>query len=85
MLLHAMRAGVQFSVIVADAGPKFEGRECMRRLLAAGLRCTYVGLHALTYRDPRGLERAPRACAQARAPSHVRMACAWHVLVHTGT
>ena len=49
VLLRAMEAGVQFRVIIADAGPKFEGRELMRRLLASGIRCTYVNLHALPY------------------------------------
>jgi translation initiation factor eIF-2B subunit delta len=44
-----MRTGVQFRVVVADAGPKFEGKELMRRLLRAGLKCTYVNLHALSY------------------------------------
>ena len=52
VLLHTMRQGVQFRVIVADAGPKFEGRELMQRLLLAGLRCTYVNLHALSYMMP---------------------------------
>ena len=44
--------GVHFRVVVADAGPRFEGRELLRRLLAAGLRCTYVNLHALSYMMP---------------------------------
>ena len=47
-----MRQGVQFRVLVADAGPRFEGRELMQRLLHAGLRCTYVNLHALSYMMP---------------------------------
>ena len=52
VLLHTMSRGVQFRVIVADAGPKFEGRELMQRLMGAGLRCTYVNLHALSYMMP---------------------------------
>ncbi len=52
VLLYAMQRDVTFRVIVADAGPKFEGREMMRRLLDAGLRCTYAGLHALSYLMP---------------------------------
>jgi len=52
VLLTAMAQGVHFRVVVADAGPRFEGRELLRRLLAAGLRCTYVNLHALSYMMP---------------------------------
>ena len=52
VLLHTMSRGVQLRVIVADAGPKFEGRELMQRLMGAGLRCTYVNLHALSYMMP---------------------------------
>lgn len=52
VLLHTWQQGINFRVIIADAGPRFEGRELMRRLLAAGLRCTYVNLHALSYMMP---------------------------------
>eukprot|EP00900_Chrysochromulina_parva_P020246 jgi/Chrpa1/2855/Chrysochromulina_OHIO_Genome00002073-RA len=52
VLLHAYQSGVTFRILVADAGPKFEGRDLMARLLAAGLRCTYVNLHALSYTMP---------------------------------
>lgn len=53
VLLHAHGAGVPFGVIVADAGPKFEGRETLGRLVAKGLECTYADLHALPYMMPK--------------------------------
>ena len=52
VLLHTMHRGVGFRVVIADAGPKFEGKELMQRLKQAGLHCTYVYLHALSYVMP---------------------------------
>ena len=52
VLLHTMHQGVTFRVIVADAGPKFEGKDLMQRLQQAGLHCSYVYLHALSYVMP---------------------------------
>ena len=49
ILLAAHRQGVEYRVIVADAGPRFEGRDMVKRLLAAGVRCDYVNLHAVSY------------------------------------
>ena len=47
-----MNRGVNFRIVVADAGPKFEGKELMARLHHAGLHCTYVYLHALSFVMP---------------------------------
>ena len=78
-----MNRGVNFRIVVADAGPKFEGKDLMVRTLAshrhqhlalalrsssltfsdlvspsqarlyhAGLHCTYVYLHALSFVMP---------------------------------
>jgi len=52
LLLHSHTLGAQFRVVVADSGPKFEGREMLGRLVEAGLRCTYANLHALSYVMP---------------------------------
>ena len=49
ILLAAHRQGVEYRVIVADAGPRFEGRDMVKRLLAAGVSCDYVNLHAVSY------------------------------------
>ena len=49
ILLAAHRQGVEYRVIVADAGPRFEGRDMVKRLLAAGVTCDYVNLHAVSY------------------------------------
>ena len=45
----AYRQGVDFRVIVADAGPRYEGRDLVKRLLAAGVTCDYANLHAVSY------------------------------------
>jgi len=52
VLLHTHSQGVSFRVVVADGGPKLEGKAMLRRLLDAGLRCTYANLHALSYIMP---------------------------------
>ena len=49
ILLAAHRQGVEYRVIVADAGPRFEGRDMVKRLLAAGVTCDYANLHAVSY------------------------------------
>lgn len=38
----------QFRVIVADSGPKYEGKELMRRLSNAGIQCSYVLINAVS-------------------------------------
>ena len=52
LIRHAHETGRRFHVIVVDARPKLEGRETTRRLVAAGLECTYVLLNALAYVMP---------------------------------
>jgi len=52
VLVHACEMGIDFRVVVADAGPKFEGRGMLERLHKAGVRCTYANLHALSYVMP---------------------------------
>jgi translation initiation factor eIF-2B subunit delta len=47
---HAKRP--QFRVIVADSRPHLEGRQTVRRLVAAGIPCTYVYLNALSHVMP---------------------------------
>jgi len=49
ILLDAHRQGVDYRVVVADAGPRFEGRDMVKRLLAAGVCCDYANLHAVSY------------------------------------
>ena len=49
ILLEAHKQEKKFRVIVADTGPKFEGRDMVKRLLAAGLSCDYANLHAASY------------------------------------
>jgi len=48
-LMYAHKQGIEFRVIVVDAGARNEGREMMRRIDQAGVRCTYTQLHALSY------------------------------------
>jgi translation initiation factor eIF-2B subunit delta len=47
VLLAAAEAGTDFSVVVVDSRPLFEGRTLLRRLLAAGVPCEYVLLNAV--------------------------------------
>ncbi|KAJ7370076.1 Eukaryotic translation initiation factor 2B, subunit 4 delta, 67kDa [Desmophyllum pertusum] len=42
ILKDAYNAGKKFRVVVVDSRPKFEGRECLRRLVKHGIRCSYV-------------------------------------------
>ncbi|XP_018319958.1 translation initiation factor eIF-2B subunit delta isoform X2 [Agrilus planipennis] len=39
----------QFRVIVVDANPLFEGKEMLRRLVNAGIECTYVLINAISF------------------------------------
>lgn len=41
ILLGAHESGKKFRVIVVDGRPLMEGREMLRRLVAAGIKCTY--------------------------------------------
>ncbi|KAJ1328835.1 hypothetical protein BSLG_009879 [Batrachochytrium salamandrivorans] len=49
LLLEAHAAGIQFSVVVADGRPKLEGKEMLRRLIQAGIKCTYILTNALPF------------------------------------
>jgi len=49
LLQRAHAEGKRFRVIVVDSRPKLEGKELLRRLLASGLRCTYILINALSY------------------------------------
>ncbi|KAM7434426.1 Eukaryotic translation initiation factor2B [Porites harrisoni] len=48
VLKDAHNAGKEFRVVV-DSRPKFEGRECLRRLVKHGIRCSYVLISTLWY------------------------------------
>jgi translation initiation factor eIF-2B subunit delta len=49
LILRAQADGKRFRVIVVDSRPKLEGKELLHRLLAAGVRCTYILINALSY------------------------------------
>ncbi|XP_027046644.1 translation initiation factor eIF-2B subunit delta-like isoform X2 [Pocillopora damicornis] len=49
ILKDAHNAGKKFRVVVVDSRPKFEGRECLRRLVKEGIRCSYVLISAISY------------------------------------
>lgn len=49
LLLAAKQDGKQFRVVVVDARPLLEGREMLRRLLAAGIGATYCLTSGLAY------------------------------------
>ncbi|CAH0559879.1 unnamed protein product [Brassicogethes aeneus] len=48
ILLEAHSEGKDFEVIVADGRPLLEGRELLRRLVQAGIRCSYVLINSLS-------------------------------------
>ena len=49
ILLQAHSKGTKFRTILVDARPKLEGKVMLRRLVRAGLECSYVLLPALGY------------------------------------
>eukprot|EP00794_Sanderia_malayensis_P011784 gene11784-13004_t len=49
ILKDAYHSGKKFRVIVVDSRPKFEGRETVRRLVSAGIKCSYVLINAVSY------------------------------------
>lgn len=51
ILIEASR-NVNFSVVVVDSRPKYEGRTAIRELTKAGITCTYVMLSAVGYIMP---------------------------------
>ncbi|XP_073991261.1 eukaryotic translation initiation factor 2B subunit delta isoform X1 [Rhodnius prolixus] len=49
ILVESHKAGKQFTVVVVDSGPWFEGREMLRRLVDHGIKCSYVLISALSF------------------------------------
>lgn len=49
VLCDAHKRDLQFRVIVVDGQPKMEGREMLRRLVRAGIKCSYVLMNAASY------------------------------------
>ncbi|KAK9432381.1 initiation factor 2 subunit family-domain-containing protein [Lipomyces doorenjongii] len=49
VFLEANLRGIEFSVVVVDTRPFFEGKEMVRRLSNAGLRCEYVLISGMSY------------------------------------
>ncbi|KAK9377929.1 initiation factor 2 subunit family-domain-containing protein [Lipomyces chichibuensis] len=49
VFLEADLRGIEFSVVVVDTRPFYEGKEMVRRLSNAGLRCEYVLISGLSY------------------------------------
>ncbi|KAI9287167.1 hypothetical protein BC943DRAFT_275178, partial [Umbelopsis sp. AD052] len=47
LLLEAKRSGYEFRVVVVDSRPMFEGKHLLRRLVSAGIDCTYVLLSSI--------------------------------------
>lgn len=49
ILLESHHVGIKFRVIIVDAGPLYEGKELLRRLVKNKLDCIYVLLSAASY------------------------------------
>ncbi|XP_062579532.1 translation initiation factor eIF-2B subunit delta-like [Saccostrea cucullata] len=49
VLCDAWNQGKEFKVIVVDARPKMEGKEMLRRLVRAGIPCSYILINAASY------------------------------------
>ncbi|KAJ8097938.1 initiation factor 2 subunit family-domain-containing protein [Lipomyces tetrasporus] len=49
VFLEANLRGIEFSVVVVDTRPFYEGKEMVRRLARAGLKCEYVLISGLSY------------------------------------
>jgi len=45
----AYNDGKMFRVVIVDSRPRFEGREAVRKLTNAGIRCSYVLINAVSY------------------------------------
>ena len=48
-IMQSHKEGKNFRVIVVDSQPKREGKELLRRLVKAGVKCTYVLITAISY------------------------------------
>ena len=64
LLQSAQEQGVSFRAIIVDSRPMLEGRQLLERLAAAGVRCTYVMLNAVSYIMRARNARATRARAR---------------------
>ncbi|CAG8561293.1 13495_t:CDS:2, partial [Ambispora leptoticha] len=49
LLLKAHAKGIKFRVIVIDSRPRLEGKKLLKRLVDAGINCTYALLHAVGF------------------------------------
>ncbi|KAI9294025.1 IF-2B-domain-containing protein [Neoconidiobolus thromboides FSU 785] len=49
VLESAIKKKIQFRVIVVDAGPRFEGKHMLRKLVELGIECSYILLHGVAY------------------------------------
>ncbi|CAH1159633.1 unnamed protein product [Phaedon cochleariae] len=49
ILLEAHKDEKKFEVIIVDSRPLLEGKEMLRRLVVAGIKCSYVLINALSY------------------------------------
>lgn len=47
LLLETKKKGIDFKVIVVDSRPLFEGKHLLRRLVAAGIDCSYYLLSSI--------------------------------------
>ncbi|KAL1925469.1 uncharacterized protein VTP21DRAFT_352 [Calcarisporiella thermophila] len=52
LLLSAKKKGLNFRVIVVDSKPRFEGKQLLRQLCDADIKCTYVQLNAVSFVMP---------------------------------
>ncbi|KAK6638920.1 hypothetical protein RUM43_007190 [Polyplax serrata] len=52
ILISAFNEGIKFKVIVADGRPWLEGRELLKKLVNAGIQCTYVFVNGLSFVMP---------------------------------
>lgn len=49
ILVDAHKSGKVFRVVVVDARPLLEGREMLRKLVNAGINCSYVLINAASF------------------------------------
>ena len=49
LLIEAKNTGIDFQVIVTDGRPMLEGKETVKLLSAAGIRCSYILTSALPF------------------------------------
>ncbi|VDI00761.1 translation initiation factor eIF-2B subunit delta [Mytilus galloprovincialis] len=49
VLRTAHENGIKFRVIVIDGRPRMEGKEMLRRLVRAGIKCSYMLINAVSY------------------------------------